>query len=103
MSEFQELGEQKTGTFNILVSYCCRTWLGIVNEHSPGLQASLTCFSHFITDSLVFGPVYKRNLRYLNIKLYIIDISIVSRVATDVNYFIESLGEECSSNSLHLR
>lgn len=62
--ECQELGEQKTGTFNVLVTHCCQVWLkAIVDNHSTSLQTSLICFSNLIKDALLFGPVYKRNLR----------------------------------------
>ena len=65
MLECQELGEQKTGTFNVLVTHCCQIWLkAIVDNHSTSLQTSLICFSNLIKDALLFGPVYKRNLRF---------------------------------------
>ena len=62
--EFQELGKLKTGMFNIAVSHCCKTWLKAVDDYSTNLQASLIYFSSFIKDALLFGPVYKRNLRF---------------------------------------
>ena len=78
--EFQETGEQKTGMFNVLVSHCCRTWLKAVDEYSTSLKTSLICYSNFIIDTLLFGPVYKRNLRF-------------EILTTDFNYIVTFL--EC--------
>lgn len=89
--------------FNILVSHCCRTWLKAIDDYSTSLQASLICYNNFIKEALLFGPVYKRNLRFYLEILTVQLFHYCFRVPYDVNCFIEALGDKCSSNSLHLR
>ncbi|XP_065778363.1 probable methyltransferase TARBP1 isoform X2 [Muntiacus reevesi] len=74
-----EMSAIKTGVFNILISYCCRSW--VVSASNVSLSIAKN-YSELILEACIFGTVFRRDQRLIQ----------------DVQTFIENLGHECAAN-----
>ncbi|XP_072503614.1 probable methyltransferase TARBP1 isoform X1 [Notamacropus eugenii] len=80
-----EMSTTKTGVLNILISYCCRSWIvppsaDLVLSQDP--FSSARDYIELVIESCVFGTVFRRDQRLIQ----------------DVHAFIENLGHECAAN-----
>ncbi|KAJ1066355.1 hypothetical protein K5549_003095 [Capra hircus] len=76
-----EMSAIKTGVFNILISYCCRSW--VVSASNVSLSIAKN-YSELVLEACIFGTVFRRDQR--------------ERLIQDVQTFIENLGHECAAN-----
>ncbi|XP_057591947.1 probable methyltransferase TARBP1 isoform X2 [Hippopotamus amphibius kiboko] len=74
-----EMSAIKTGVFNILISYCCKSW--IVSASNVSLSSAKN-YSELVLEACIFGTVFRRDQRLIQ----------------DVQTFIENLGRECAAN-----
>ncbi|XP_040098655.1 probable methyltransferase TARBP1 isoform X2 [Oryx dammah] len=74
-----EMSAIKTGVFNILISYCCRSW--VVSASNVSLSIAKN-YSELVLEACIFGTVFRRD----------------QRLVQDVQTFIENLGHECAAN-----
>ncbi|XP_036684377.1 probable methyltransferase TARBP1 isoform X2 [Balaenoptera musculus] len=74
-----EMSTIKTGVFNILISYCCKSW--IVSASNVSLSTAKN-YSELVYEACIFGTVFRRDQRLIQ----------------DVQTFIENLGHECAAN-----
>ncbi|XP_059963915.1 probable methyltransferase TARBP1 isoform X2 [Mesoplodon densirostris] len=74
-----EMSTIKTGVFNILISYCCKSW--IVSASNVSLSTAKN-YSELVLEACIFGTVFRRDQRLIQ----------------DVQTFIENLGHECAAN-----
>lgn len=74
-----EMSAIKTGVFNILISYCCRSW--VVSASNVSLSIAKN-YSELVLEACIFGTVFRRDQRLIQ----------------DVQMFIENLGHECAAN-----
>ncbi|XP_058910588.1 probable methyltransferase TARBP1 isoform X1 [Kogia breviceps] len=74
-----EMSAIKTGVFNILISYCCKSW--IVSASNVSLSTAKN-YSELVLEACIFGTVFRRDQRLIQ----------------DVQTFIENLGHECAAN-----
>ncbi|XP_060262698.1 probable methyltransferase TARBP1 isoform X2 [Ovis aries] len=74
-----EMSAIKTGVFNILISYCCRSW--VVSASNVSLSIAKN-YSELVLEACIFGTVFRRDQRLIQ----------------DVQTFIENLGHECAAN-----
>ncbi|TKC39262.1 hypothetical protein EI555_015098, partial [Monodon monoceros] len=76
-----EMSAIKTGVFNILISYCCKSW--IVSASNVSLSTAKN-YSELVLEACIFGTVFRRDQRLIQ----------------DVQTFIENLGHECAANTV---
>ena len=63
-SRFFELGEARTGVYNLLVTHVCSVWQNNCLASGPeNILHSLETHFKLITQACLFGPVHKKNLR----------------------------------------
>jgi len=63
-SRFFELGEARTGIYNLLVTHVCSVWQNDCLASEPeNVLRSLETHMKLITQACLFGPVHKKNLR----------------------------------------
>jgi len=67
-SEFFELGEARTGVYNLLVTHVCSMWQKRFLESGPeAVLHSLETHQELIMQACLFGPVHKKNLRLVRL------------------------------------
>ncbi|KAM4770972.1 putative methyltransferase TARBP1 [Rhinophrynus dorsalis] len=79
-----DMSSTKTGVFNVLVSYCCQSWIDY-SEITFIKDKALLNAKHYVeilTEACVFGTVFRRDQRLIQ----------------DVHAFIENLGKDCAAN-----
>ncbi|KAM4695404.1 putative methyltransferase TARBP1 [Discoglossus pictus] len=83
IGQLVDMSVAKTGVFNVLLSYCCQSWMD--NSKSTIKDDPLRNARNYIeiiTEACVFGTVFRRD----------------QRIVQDTHAFIESLGEDCAAN-----
>lgn len=78
-----ELSQSKSGVFGVLVQHCCEAWLPTGGRHDDTAFSGV--FSHvgILAEACTYGPVFRRDQRYLQITLRFVLI----RLRTDSNTF----------------
>jgi len=64
-AELMELSQSKAGVFNVLIEHCCRCWLPTGHRGDEAAVASALRYVHVLTEACVYGPVYRRDQRYV--------------------------------------
>ncbi|XP_037677137.1 probable methyltransferase TARBP1 isoform X3 [Choloepus didactylus] len=82
MYKIIEMSAIKTGVFNMLISYCCQSWIVSASNVSQGSLSSAKNYCELLLEACVFGNVFRRDQRLIQ----------------DVQTFIENLGHECAAN-----
>ncbi|KAM9001948.1 putative methyltransferase TARBP1 isoform 2-T2 [Sarcophilus harrisii] len=80
-----EMSTTKTGVFNVLISYCCQSWIVPTSNDMTLSQdpfSSARDYIELIIEGCIFGTVFRRDQRLIQ----------------DVQAFIENLGCECAAN-----
>ncbi|XP_043367321.1 probable methyltransferase TARBP1 isoform X4 [Dermochelys coriacea] len=80
-----EMSTARTGVFNIVLSYCCQSWLFPTSDDTGALEnpfSNAGNYSELITEACVFGTIFRRDQRLIQ----------------DVHAFVENLGDECAAN-----
>ncbi|XP_037549235.1 probable methyltransferase TARBP1 [Nematolebias whitei] len=84
-SELLELSQSKSGVFGVLLQHCCQTWLptdGCSCERADAVFSSVFSYINIVTEACVYGPVFRRD----------------QRLVSDVQIYVEQLGEKCAAN-----
>ncbi|XP_043856325.1 probable methyltransferase TARBP1 isoform X2 [Dromiciops gliroides] len=82
-----EMSTTKTGVFNILISYCCRSWIMPTSDDLTPFQdpfSSARDYIELLVEGCIFGTVFRRDQRLIQ----------------DIQAFIENLGHECAANTV---
>ncbi|XP_063134936.1 probable methyltransferase TARBP1 isoform X2 [Rattus norvegicus] len=82
MCKMIEMSSIKSGVFNILICYCCQSWLAAASGVAQGSFSSAKDYSELVLEACVFGTVFRRDQRLIQ----------------DVQTFIENLGQGCAAN-----
>ncbi|KAK2488544.1 hypothetical protein MC885_018597, partial [Smutsia gigantea] len=82
MYKIIEMSAIKTGVFNTLISYCCKSWIVCTSNVSQGSLSSAKNYSELVLEACIFGTVFRRDQRLIR----------------DVQTFIENLGSDCAAN-----
>ncbi|KAI5937470.1 putative methyltransferase TARBP1 [Manis javanica] len=82
MYKIIEMSAIKTGVFNTLISYCCKSWIVCTSNVSQGSLSSAKNYSELVLEACIFGTVFRRDQRLIQ----------------DVQTFIENLGRDCAAN-----
>ncbi|XP_074079086.1 putative methyltransferase TARBP1 isoform X1 [Macrotis lagotis] len=85
MYKIIEMSTTKTGVFNILISYCCRSWIVPSSADltlSQDLFSSARDYIELVIEGCIFGTVFRRDQRLIQ----------------DVQAYIENLGCKCAAN-----
>uniref|UniRef100_A0A4X1UCH8 tRNA (guanosine(18)-2'-O)-methyltransferase TARBP1 n=1 Tax=Sus scrofa TaxID=9823 RepID=A0A4X1UCH8_PIG len=82
MYKIIEMSAMKTGVFNILISYCCQSWIVSASNVSQGSLSSANNYSELVLEACVFGTVFRRDQRLIQ----------------DIQTFVENLGHDCAAN-----
>uniref|UniRef100_A0A8D0NPQ4 tRNA (guanosine(18)-2'-O)-methyltransferase TARBP1 n=1 Tax=Sus scrofa TaxID=9823 RepID=A0A8D0NPQ4_PIG len=61
MYKIIEMSAMKTGVFNILISYCCQSWIVSASNVSQGSLSSANNYSELVLEACVFGTVFRRD------------------------------------------
>ncbi|XP_027726618.1 probable methyltransferase TARBP1 isoform X3 [Vombatus ursinus] len=80
-----EMSTTKTGVLNILISYCCRSWIVPTSDDLTLSQdpfSSARDYIELIIEGCIFGTVFRRDQRLIQ----------------NVQTFIENLGHGCAAN-----
>ncbi|XP_044530921.1 probable methyltransferase TARBP1 [Gracilinanus agilis] len=80
-----EMSTTKTGVFNILINYCCQSWIVPTSDDltlSQDQFFNARDYIELIIEGCIFGNVFRRDQRLIQ----------------DVQAFIENLGHECAAN-----
>ncbi|XP_029449737.1 probable methyltransferase TARBP1 [Rhinatrema bivittatum] len=80
-----ELSGIKTGVFNVMISYCCQSWITPAsndNRISMDSFSSAKDYIGLLIEGCVFGNVFRKDQRLIQ----------------DVCAFIENLGDNCAAN-----
>ncbi|XP_016285732.2 probable methyltransferase TARBP1 isoform X2 [Monodelphis domestica] len=80
-----EMSTTKTGVFNILINYCCQSWIVPTSDDLTLSQDhffNARDYIELIIEGCIFGNVFRRDQRLIQ----------------DVQAFIENLGHECAAN-----
>ncbi|XP_068920945.1 probable methyltransferase TARBP1 isoform X3 [Petaurus breviceps papuanus] len=80
-----EMSTTKTGVLNILISYCCQSWIVPMSDDLTLSQdpfSSARDYIELVFEGCIFGTVFRRDQRLIQ----------------DVQAFIENLGHECAAN-----
>ncbi|XP_019507342.1 PREDICTED: probable methyltransferase TARBP1 [Hipposideros armiger] len=82
MYKMIEMSAIKTGVFNMLISYCCQSWMVPASSVSQASLSSANNYSELVLEACTFGTVFRRDQRLIQ----------------DVQTFIENLGHDCAAN-----
>ncbi|XP_042636578.1 probable methyltransferase TARBP1 [Orycteropus afer afer] len=82
MYKIIEMSAIKTGVFNMLINYCCQSWIVSTSNVSQGSLSSAKHYSELVLEACIFGTVFRRDQRLIQ----------------DVQTFIENLGPQCAAN-----
>ncbi|XP_030053983.1 tRNA (guanosine(18)-2'-O)-methyltransferase TARBP1 [Microcaecilia unicolor] len=80
-----EMSATKTGVFNVVMSYCCQSWITPISNDDRISLSSLSNardYIELISEGCVFGNVFRKDQRLIQ----------------DVCAFIENLGDDCAAN-----
>ncbi|XP_032167718.1 probable methyltransferase TARBP1 isoform X5 [Mustela erminea] len=84
MYKMIEMSAIKTGVFNTLISYCCKSWIVSASDVSQVSLSSAKNYSELILEACIFGTVFRRDQRLIQ----------------DVQTYIENLGHDCAANTV---
>ncbi|XP_061480500.1 probable methyltransferase TARBP1 isoform X2 [Rhineura floridana] len=80
-----EMSSTRTGVFNMLLSYCCQSWLFPTSDDTSAAEKAFSNagnYSELVIEACLFGTVFRRD----------------QRLVQEVCSFIENLGDECAAN-----
>uniref|UniRef100_A0A7M4FGM8 TAR (HIV-1) RNA binding protein 1 n=1 Tax=Crocodylus porosus TaxID=8502 RepID=A0A7M4FGM8_CROPO len=85
ISRLIEMSTTRTGVFNIVLGYCCQSWVLSTSDdthisENPFLNAGE--YSELLMEACIFGTVFRRDQRLIQ----------------DVHAFVENLGDNCAAN-----
>lgn len=63
MHQMIEMSAVKTGVFNTLITYCCRSWVVPAPDVSQGSFSNAVDYSELLLEACVFGTVFRRDQR----------------------------------------
>ena len=63
-AEMMVLSQAKTGVINVLIEQCCHCWLPAGRHGDEAAIASALRYVHVLTEACVYGPVYRRDVRW---------------------------------------
>ncbi|XP_034864370.1 probable methyltransferase TARBP1 isoform X2 [Mirounga leonina] len=84
MYKIIEMSAVKTGVFNTLISYCCKSWIVSASNVSQVSLSSAKNYSELVLEACIFGTVFRRDQRLIQ----------------DVQTYIENLGHDCAANTV---
>ncbi|XP_026359932.2 probable methyltransferase TARBP1 isoform X1 [Ursus arctos] len=84
MYKIIEMSAVKTGVFNTLISYCCKSWIVSASDVSQVSLSSAKHYSELVLEACIFGTVFRRD----------------QRLTQDVQTYIENLGHDCAANTV---
>ncbi|XP_031316745.2 probable methyltransferase TARBP1 isoform X2 [Camelus dromedarius] len=61
MYKIIEMSAIKTGVFNILITYCCKSWIVSASNVSQGSLSSAKNYSELVLEACIFGTVFRRD------------------------------------------
>ncbi|XP_072827045.1 probable methyltransferase TARBP1 isoform X2 [Vicugna pacos] len=61
MYKIIEMSAIKTGVFNILITYCCKSWIVSASNVSQGSLSSAKNYSELVLEACMFGTVFRRD------------------------------------------
>ncbi|KAH0622497.1 hypothetical protein JD844_024859 [Phrynosoma platyrhinos] len=85
MFQIIEMSSTRTGVFNVLLSYCCHTWIlstPVDKRAAENAFSNASNYSELLIEACLFGTVFRRD----------------QRVIQEVCAFVENLGDECAAN-----
>ncbi|XP_042299821.1 probable methyltransferase TARBP1 [Sceloporus undulatus] len=85
MFQLIEMSSTRTGVFNVLLSYCCHTWIFPTPGATRAAEnafSNASSYSELLIEACLFGTVFRRDQRLIQ----------------EVCAFVENLGEECAAN-----
>ncbi|XP_077024481.1 tRNA (guanosine(18)-2'-O)-methyltransferase TARBP1 isoform X2 [Tamandua tetradactyla] len=82
MYKIIEMSAIKAGVFNVLITYCCQSWIVSTSNVPQGSLSSAKNYCELVLEACIFGNVFRRDQRLIQ----------------DVQTFIENLGHECAAN-----
>uniref|UniRef100_A0A670HPX0 tRNA (guanosine(18)-2'-O)-methyltransferase TARBP1 n=2 Tax=Podarcis muralis TaxID=64176 RepID=A0A670HPX0_PODMU len=80
-----EMSSTRTGVFNMLLTYCCQSWLFPTSDDPNAVEkafSNASNYSELVVEACLFGTVFRRD----------------QRLVQEVCAFIENLGDECAAN-----
>ncbi|XP_072247257.1 probable methyltransferase TARBP1 isoform X1 [Leuresthes tenuis] len=84
-TELLDLSQSKSGVFSVLLQHCCQVWLPTdpdVCKQANTVFSSVFSHVNMVAEACVYGPVCRRD----------------QRLITDVQIYVEQLGEKCAAN-----
>ncbi|XP_058552169.1 probable methyltransferase TARBP1 isoform X4 [Neofelis nebulosa] len=84
MYKIIEMSAIKTGVFNTLISYCCKSWIVSASDVSQVSLSTAKNYSELVLEACIFGTVFRRDQRLIQ----------------DVQTYIENLGHDCAANTV---
>uniref|UniRef100_G1L9G6 tRNA (guanosine(18)-2'-O)-methyltransferase TARBP1 n=1 Tax=Ailuropoda melanoleuca TaxID=9646 RepID=G1L9G6_AILME len=84
MYKMIEMSAVKTGVFNTLISYCCKSWIVSASDVFQVSLSSAKRYSELVLEACIFGTVFRRDQRLIQ----------------DVQTYIENLGHDCAANTV---
>ncbi|XP_053766174.1 probable methyltransferase TARBP1 isoform X4 [Panthera pardus] len=84
MYKIIEMSAIKTGVFNTLISYCCKSWIVSASNVSQVSLSTAKNYSELVLEACIFGTVFRRDQRLIQ----------------DVQTYIENLGHDCAANTV---
>ena len=63
-ADLMALSQAKTGVINVLIEHCCRCWLPTGHHGDEAAIGSALRYVHVMTEACVYGPVYRRDVRW---------------------------------------
>ncbi|XP_053155411.1 probable methyltransferase TARBP1 isoform X2 [Hemicordylus capensis] len=85
MFQMIEMSSTKTGVFNMLLNYCCQSWIFPPFGNTSAVEnvfSNAGNYSELLIEACLFGTVFRRDQRLIQ----------------EVCAFVENLGEECAAN-----
>ncbi|KAF0870477.1 TARB1 methyltransferase, partial [Crocuta crocuta] len=82
MYKIIEMSAIKTGVFNTLISYCCKSWVFSASDVYQVSLSSAKNYSELVFEACIFGTVFRRDQRLIQ----------------DVQTYVENLGHDCAAN-----
>ncbi|KAJ7342264.1 hypothetical protein JRQ81_009978 [Phrynocephalus forsythii] len=85
MFQMIEMSSTKTGVFNVLLTYCCQSWLCPSPTDTTAAEDTFLNalnYSDLLIEACLFGTVFRRDQRLIQ----------------EVCAFVEDLGSECAAN-----
>uniref|UniRef100_A0A8D2LTR2 tRNA (guanosine(18)-2'-O)-methyltransferase TARBP1 n=1 Tax=Varanus komodoensis TaxID=61221 RepID=A0A8D2LTR2_VARKO len=80
-----EMSSTRTGVFNVLLSYCCQSWIHPTSDDSSEVEkafSNASNYSELLIEGCLFGTVFRRDQRLIQ----------------EVCAFVQNLGDECAAN-----